>query len=52
MGDVCECQGASAGQTMTEYALILPAVAVAVFVGQMVMGNNIRSPMATVDGQL
>lgn len=40
------------GQTMTEYALILAAVAVVVFVGYQVMGTTINSLLSTVDGQL
>ena len=39
-------------QTMTEYALILSAVAVVVFVGYEAMGTTINSLLSTVDGQL
>ena len=40
------------GQTMTEYALILSAVAVVVFVGYQTMGTTIGSLLTTVDGKL
>ena len=40
------------GQTMTEYALILAAVAVVVFAGYQAMGTKINSLLSTVDGQL
>ena len=40
------------GQTMTEYALILSAVAVVVFVGYQTMGTTINSLLSTVDGQI
>ena len=40
------------GQTMTEYALILSAVAVVVFVGYQTMGTTINNLLSTVDGQL
>ena len=40
------------GQTMTEYALILSAVAVVVFVGYQTMGGDIKTMLSTVDGQL
>ncbi|MGB6553736.1 MAG: Flp family type IVb pilin [Candidatus Binataceae bacterium] len=43
---------ASRGQTMTEYALILSAVAVVVFVGYQTMGTDITSLLTGVDGQL
>ena len=43
---------ASRGQTMTEYALILSAVAVVVFVGYQTMGTDISSLLTGVDGQL
>ncbi len=42
----------SRGQTMTEYALILSAVAVVVFVGYQTMGTDIKSLLTSVDGQL
>ena len=41
-----------AGQTMAEYALILAAVAVVVFVGYQTMGTTITALLSTVDGQL
>ena len=40
------------GQTMTEYALILSAVAVVVFVGYQTMGTTIGSLLTNVDGKL
>ncbi len=40
------------GQTMTEYALILSAVAVVVFLAYQTMGSDITSLLTTVDGQL
>ncbi len=40
------------GQTMTEYALILSAVAVVVFLGYQAMGTNIQTLLNSVDGQL
>jgi Flp pilus assembly pilin Flp len=40
------------GQTMTEYALILAAVAVVVFVGYQTMGTTIGTLLTSVDGQL
>jgi len=40
------------GQTMTEYALILSAVAAVVFVGYQTMGTTIGSLLTSVDGQL
>jgi Flp pilus assembly pilin Flp len=40
------------GQTMAEYALILSAVAVVVFVGYETMGTTITSLLSSVDGQL
>ena len=40
------------GQTMTEYALILSAVAVVVFVGYKTMGTSITSLLTSVDGNL
>lgn len=42
----------SRGQTMTEYALILSAVAVVVFLGYQTMGGNISSLLTSVDSQL
>jgi Flp pilus assembly pilin Flp len=43
---------AQKGQTMTEYALILSAVAVVVFLGYKAMGNSISSLLTNVDTQL
>lgn len=40
------------GQTMTEYALILAAVAVVVFVGYQTMGTTIKTLLTSVDNQL
>jgi Flp pilus assembly pilin Flp len=40
------------GQTMTEYALILSAVAVVVYLGYQTMGTAISGLLSTTDGQL
>ncbi len=40
------------GQTMTEYALILAAVAVVVFAGYQSMGTTVTSVLSSVDNQL
>ncbi len=40
------------GQTMTEYALILAAVAVVVYAGYQTMGTTINSLLTNVDGKL
>jgi len=40
------------GQTMAEYALIMAAVAVVVFVGYQTMGTTITTMLTTVDGKL
>jgi Flp pilus assembly pilin Flp len=40
------------GQTMTEYALILAAVAVVVLAGYQTMGGNINGMINTIDGNL
>jgi Flp pilus assembly pilin Flp len=40
------------GQTMTEYALILSAVAVVVYAGYKTMGSTITSLLTTVDTSL
>ena len=40
------------GQTMTEYALILSAVAVVVFIGYQTMGTDINNLLTNVDSQL
>jgi Flp pilus assembly pilin Flp len=42
----------SKGQTMTEYALILSAVAVVVYIGYQTMGGDITSLLNSVDGNL
>lgn len=42
----------SRGQTMTEYAPILSAVAVVVFLGYQTMGGDISTLLTSVDGQL
>jgi Flp pilus assembly pilin Flp len=42
----------SKGQTMTEYALILAAVAVVVFAGYQTMGGDITSLLTSIDAQL
>jgi Flp pilus assembly pilin Flp len=40
------------GQTMTEYALILAAVAVVVFLGYQTMGTTIGNLLTNVDTKL
>jgi Flp pilus assembly pilin Flp len=40
------------GQTMAEYALIMAAVAVVVFVGYQTMGTTITTLLSTVDSKL
>ena len=40
------------GQTMTEYALILAAVAVVVYAGYKTMGTTITALLTSVDGNL
>jgi Flp pilus assembly pilin Flp len=40
------------GQTMAEYALIMAAVAVVVFVGYQTMGSTITTLLTTVDTSL
>jgi len=40
------------GQTMAEYALILAAVAVVVFVGYQTMGTTITTLLSSVDTSL
>ncbi len=40
------------GQTMAEYALILAAVAVVVFVGYQTMGTTVTTLLTNVDGKL
>lgn len=43
---------AQRGQTMAEYALILAAVAVVVFVGYQTMGTTITTMLTAVDTSL
>jgi Flp pilus assembly pilin Flp len=45
-------RGLSKGQTMTEYALILAAVAVVVFVTYEVMGQDISALVNVIDSDL
>jgi len=45
-------KGLSKGQTMTEYALILAAVAVVVFVTYETMGNDISALVNRIDTEL
>lgn len=40
------------GQTMTEYALILAAVAVVVYAGYLTMGSSITGLLTSVDGNI
>lgn len=40
------------GQTMTEYALILAAVAIVAYITYQVMGQDIGSMVATIDNAL
>jgi Flp pilus assembly pilin Flp len=40
------------GQTMTEYALILAAVAVVVYAGYKTMGTSITGLLTSIDGNL
>lgn len=40
------------GQTMTEYALILSAVAVVVYAGYQTMGTSITTLLTSIDGNL
>ncbi len=47
-----KAQNWSKGQTMTEYALILSAVAVVVYAGYKTMGTTITSLLSSVDSQL
>ena len=45
-------RAAFAGQTMTEYALILAAVAIAAYITYQVMGQDIGSMVNTIDNAL
>ncbi len=47
-----KADGLARGQTMAEYALILAAVAVVVFVGYQTMGSTITSLLTSVDSKL
>jgi Flp pilus assembly pilin Flp len=40
------------GQTMTEYALILAAVAVVVYAGYQTLGTTINAALTAVDGKI
>jgi len=40
------------GQTMTEYALILAAVAVVVYAGYQTLGSTINPALSNVDGKI
>jgi Flp pilus assembly pilin Flp len=44
--------GVAKGQTMTEYALILAAVAIVAYVTYQVMGQDIGSMVNTIDNAL
>jgi Flp pilus assembly pilin Flp len=45
-------RGLNKGQTMTEYAFILAAIAIAVFVTYQVMGQDLNSLVNSVDNLL
>ena len=47
-----KADGFARGQTMAEYALILAAVAVVVFVGYQTMGTTITTLLSSVDSKL
>jgi Flp pilus assembly pilin Flp len=49
---VVRARESNRGQTMAEYALIMAAVAVVVFVGYQTMGTTITTLLTTVDGSL
>jgi Flp pilus assembly pilin Flp len=40
------------GQTMAEYALIMAAVAVVVYLGYQLMGSTITTLLTSIDGNL
>jgi Flp pilus assembly pilin Flp len=40
------------GQTMTEYAMIVTAIAVVVYVGYQALGTSLNSDIASLDNQL
>ena len=52
MKSVVRAREFSRGQTMAEYALILAAVAVVVFVGYQTMGTTITTLLSSVDSSL
>jgi Flp pilus assembly pilin Flp len=45
-------RGGTRGQTMTEYALILAAVAIVAYITYQVMGQDIGSMVSTIDNAL
>ena len=45
-------KGRSKGQTMTEYALILAAIAVVVYATYKLLGNDINSLVTAIDSDL
>ena len=47
-----KADGFARGQTMAEYALILAAVAVVVFVGYQTMGTTVTTLLGSVNSQL
>ena len=47
-----KAQNRQHGQTMTEYALILSAVAVVVYAGYQTMGTSITTLLTSIDGNL
>ncbi len=49
---VVKTQNWRRGQTMTEYALILSAVAVVVYAGYKTMGTSITGLLTSIDGNL
>jgi Flp pilus assembly pilin Flp len=51
-GILIAARGYRRGQTMTEYALILAAVAVVVFAGYQLMGTDINNLLSSVDSSL
>jgi Flp pilus assembly pilin Flp len=49
---LAKAQCGTRGQTMTEYALILAAVAIVAYVTYQVMGQDIGSMVSTIDNAL
>jgi Flp pilus assembly pilin Flp len=45
-------RGTNQGQTMTEYALILAAIAIVVFVAYQSMGTTLTTMVSSVNGQI